>query len=79
MTKEEFESKLEALRTFDFDYNGTTYVISLERSSGKNPSQKIYFGEQYLPPTEYENFTHLMADCEIGFCYLREIIKSLKI
>ncbi len=81
MTKEEFESKLEALRTFDFNYNGNTYVISLEKktlSNGKK-TQKIYFGEQYTTPQEYENFTHLMADCEIGFCYLREIIKSLKI
>lgn len=79
MTKEEFLAKLESLRTFDFEFNGTTYLISLEKktdSSGKE-IQKIYFGEQYLPPQEYENFAHLMADCEIGFRYLREVIKSL--
>lgn len=81
MTKEEFEAKLESLRTFDFEFNGTTYVISLEKKTDKNgnKTQKIYFGEQYMPPQEYENFAHLMADCEIGFRYLREVIKSLSL
>ena len=75
MTKEEFSSQIEARRCFEFEYDGKTWAIDSQKMpDGK---LKIFFGEQYVVPEEYENFTHLMADAKIGNHFLREVISRL--
>ena len=74
MTKDEFETKLEVMRSYSFNFEGKTWQMFYEKSGGEI---KIQLGEQYEPPAVFKSFRELFADAMIGSHYFKDVVSGL--
>ena len=75
MTKDEFEMKLEVMRSYAFDFEGKKWQIFYEKG---RDGIKIQLSQQYEPAKEFKSFRELFADAMIGSHYFKDVISGLE-